>query len=165
MEDGLQRSQTQFPGYGSGPGKKCGGVDVRQEQADGKRERLMWNFEENINETVYQYKWLVEIVPKDEKFRTCSFWNWITKSLVGPLAQSKEFLYRGSLVGDWVGVWKEFSLKPVAFSRTYKTIPKPIAEFLFKKKKALWKKQNQRFLSLKNFTLREGMIQGSKTLK
>lgn len=60
--------------------------------------------------------------------------GWITKSLVGPLAQSREFLY-GSLVRDWVGVWKEFSLKPVEFSRTYKTIPKPIAELRFKNKK------------------------------
>lgn len=59
---------------------------------------------------------------------------------------------------------REFSLKPVEFSRTYKTIPKPIAELLLKKK-ALWKKQNQRFLSLKKFTHREGMIQESKTLK
>ena len=44
MEDGLQRSQTYFPGYGSGPGKKCGGVDLRQRQADGKKGEINMEF-------------------------------------------------------------------------------------------------------------------------
>lgn len=38
MEAGLQRrKQAWFPDYGNGPGKKCGGIDLRQMQVDRKK--------------------------------------------------------------------------------------------------------------------------------
>lgn len=45
---------------------------------------------------------------KGKKFKkSSSFLDEITESLVGPLAKSREFLQRETLVRVWIGVWGE----------------------------------------------------------